>query len=428
VQRKEKKYLKKKMLRATDEEDSIQLDAKEEDQTAVDNNNIDNKDDNDDDDTDNIMKATSALFLSSSASLSSSNHQHHQQQHRNHHQQQQETNLMALRIKSFKDVNIQIYDGSSVGQVKQAVRSALGEEAKDRYLRLICKGRLLAPDTSRLNEFPVSDGDVLHAVLAAAGMRGGQQAALARALATTTTNNNNNTTTGTTGSSSVSRRYRGTGLGPGGRAVRTNHGNNNNSNSSDDDNDDNNHDASDGSDLDGDEEVGRSRERLGFDRLRNAGMSRGEITAIRSYFSRHVDRFVQTRPELAAEAAAAAASGETDRRRRRLLHEDAWMTTQGPTSEFRFNLNQNINQSPLLRLSAGAGSPSLRPGTVGSDRDFLWGFLLGFLVGFLMLVYVWVPTVPHKQKLGILAGISFQLALNFLKDSGDDVDGFVEEP
>jgi hypothetical protein len=33
-----------------------------------------------------------------------------------------------------------------------------------------------------------------------------------------------------------------------------------------------------------------------------------------------------------------------------------------------------------------------------------------FFVGFIMLVWVWMPTVPHKQKLGILTGISFQLA------------------
>jgi DUF2407 C-terminal domain/DUF2407 ubiquitin-like domain len=288
------------------------------------------------------------------------------------------TNL-ALRVKSFKDVEIRINDASSVSQVKQAVRNALGEQADDRYLRLICKGRLLAPDTSLLREFSVRNGDVLHAVLAAAGVRGGQQAALARG---------------------ISRRYRGTGVGAGGRAVRA---------TGDSDNDDDNHNDGES----GDEEEGR----LGFDRLRSTGLSRGEISAIRTYFSRSVDRFVQAHPEIAAESA----SGETDSRRRRLLHEDAWMQAQGPTSEFRFNLNQN---NPFLRLSAE--TPLFRATTVGTDRDFLWGFLLGFFVGFLMLVWVWMPTVPHKQKLGILTGISFQLAMNFLKDNPDESD-FVED-
>lgn len=289
-----------------------------------------------------------------------------------------ENGLLALRVKSFRDVEIRINDASSVAQVKQAVRNALGEEAKDRYLRLICKGRLLAPDTSSIRDFAVRNGDVLHAVLAAAGVRGGQQAALARG---------------------ISRRYRGTGVGAGGRAIRVNH----------DSEDDDDHDDS------GDEE--ENRERLGFDRLRSTGLSRAEITAIRSYFSRNVDRFIQANPEVAAEHA----SGEMDARRRRLLHEDAWMQAQGPTSEFRFNLNQN---SPFMRFNSEA--PLFRSPTVGTDRDFLWGFLLGFFVGFIMLVWVWMPTVPHKQKLGIMTGISFSMALNFMKENSEDND-FVED-
>lgn len=287
---------------------------------------------------------------------------------------------LALRVKSFKDVEIRINDASSVSQVKQAVRNALGDQANDRYLRLICKGRLLAPDSSVLREFSVRNGDVIHAVLAAAGVRGGQQAALARG---------------------VSRRYRGTGVGAGGRVVRS-------SNTSDDEDD---------NDESGDEEEGGGRERLGFDRLRSTGLSRSEITAIRSYFSRNVDRFIQAHPDIAAESA----QGESDGRRRRLLHEDAWMQAQGPSSEFRFNLNQN---NPFMRISNE--TPFFRATTVGTDRDFLWGFLLGFFVGFLMLVWVWMPTVPHKQKLGILTGISFQLAMNFLKDNSDEGD-FVED-
>jgi hypothetical protein len=101
------------------------------------------------------------------------------------------------------------------------------------------------------------------------------------------------------------------------------------------------------------------------------------------------------------------------------------MQAQGPTSEFRFNLNQS---NPFLRFNAGdaASSPLFRATSVGTDRDFLWGFLLGFFVGFLMLVWVWMPTVPHKQKLGILTGISFQLAMNFLKDSADPEADFVD--
>lgn len=107
---------------------------------------------------------------------------------------------------------------------------------------------------------------------------------------------------------------------------------------------------------------------------------------------------------------------ESDLLRRRLLQEDAWMQSQGPTSEFRLNLNQ---ANPLfMRFNT---TSELFPSRVGSDRDFLWGFLLGFFVGLLMLVYVWIPTVSHKQKLGILTGISLQLALTLLKNQ-DELD------
>ena len=37
-----------------------------------------------------------------------------------------------------------------------------------------------------------------------------------------------------------------------------------------------------------------------------------------------------------------------------------------------------------------------------------------------MLVWVWMPSVPHKQKLGILTGISLQLALSLLRAEDED--------
>ena len=181
-----------------------------------------------------------------------------------------EEHSLTLFVKSFRDVEITVSDTASVSDLKQVVRRALGPSTENRYLRLICKGRLLAPDTATVKEFGVKQGDSLHAVLAAAGVRGGQQAALAR---------------GTT------RRYRGTGVGPMGRIVRP----------SDED--------VDFSDEEADEEEGR--ERIGFDRLRASGLSRQEITAIRSYFSRQVDTYIEENPTSAEE--------ETDLMRRRLL-------------------------------------------------------------------------------------------------------------
>jgi hypothetical protein len=69
------------------------------------------------------------------------------------------------------------------------------------------------------------------------------------------------------------------------------------------------------------------------------------------------------------------------------------------------------------RWSTIAASRINSPTAIGSDKDFLWGFFLGFFVGFVMLFWVWMPTVPHKQKLGILTGISFQMALGMLRSS-----------
>jgi TctA family transporter len=46
-----------------------------------------------------------------------------------------------------------------------------------------------------------------------------------------------------------------------------------------------------------------------------------------------------------------------------------------------------------------------RQSLVGSDRDFVWGFLLGFFFGFVMLFWVMLPTVPHKQRLGLITGM-----------------------
>jgi hypothetical protein len=186
----------------------------------------------------------------------------------------------TLRIKSFKDVDIRISSNAVVSQLKDTTRDSLGERAQGRYLRLICKGRLLQPDHAPIQEFSVKDGDVVHAVLA---------------LAQTTSNNSSSDT-------NRRRRRRSIVVGPGGRVTRAaNRGN---------------------GDSSSDEEEGR--ERIGFDRLRSSGLSRQEITAIRAYFSRHVDRYAQQHSDNHGE--------ETDLSRRRLLIEDDWMAMQGPVS------------------------------------------------------------------------------------------------
>ena len=60
--------------------------------------------------------------------------------------------------------------------------------------------------------------------------------------------------------------------------------------------------------------------------------------------------------------------------------------------------------------------------SAGTEKDFVWGFILGFFVGFIMLFWVWMPSVPHKQKIGIILGISAQLGLNLVRKGGRDDD------
>jgi len=347
-----------------------------------------------------------------------------------------EPQQLTLRIKSSanltNDLTVSTERNATVEQLKESIRSALGNATQGRYLRLISSGRLMAPDTAGLDAFRLKEGSVVHAVLSVAGVRGGQQAALSTATSSTPT-----------------RRYRGSGVGPDGLVIpRT----------SDDDSDSD--DAEDG------------RERLGFDRLRSEGLSRHEITALRIYFTRQVSRYnteqeflarARQRPQLDEENPSnnntttnnnntnttsshtnSTSNDETtnssnpsstntgDARIDRGRMEDRWMETQGPHSEFRLNLNSS---NPLLASryynmqtaadgvasradDAMIGSLSNRT-SLGSDRDFIWGFVLGYFLGFMMMFWVWMPSVPHKQKMGILTGLCLQMTLKMMKETDE---------
>ena len=73
---------------------------------------------------------------------------------------------------------------ATVADLKASVRQVvLGSGAgRERYLRLIVRGRLLAPDAAPVSNFGLRDDDVVHAVVAAAGVRGGPQERLARGV------------------------------------------------------------------------------------------------------------------------------------------------------------------------------------------------------------------------------------------------------
>mmetsp|Transcript_6816 Transcript_6816/g.10012 ORF Transcript_6816/g.10012 Transcript_6816/m.10012 type:complete len:588 (+) Transcript_6816:295-2058(+) len=466
-----------------------------------------------------------------------------------------------------------------------------GNSNGNRYLRLIVRGRMMAPDTSTLDKFSITKNDVIHAILAKEGTRGGQQARMLRRLNKSSPNNNGvGGGDATSGSATVSGAT-------GGRASTSSAGGNttNNSlsnrllrrigidsngivisltsNSNEDEDSDESED--DESEDEGDVEMGnttsrpptrrrgqrerRQRERRGFDRLRSTGMTRDEVTAIRLYFARSIDRYIERRRAMIRAArqmmvgaasnnnneGGASTSSSTSRRgsssgesnnslietdeetgtstastttstapgaaadisttnnsssnnndeeiltdRRRM--EDEWMSTQGPYSEFRMNLNTsnplllaaisggaaNVTEdaAAAMRLNAAMGinpngsrgglffrraaaavnaaavalevddeqeeeeeeeddlmfGGTLNPNgtyvpqagvhplymgplpSAGTEKDFVWGFILGFFVGFIMLFWVWMPTVTHKQKVGIILGICFQLGMSLM--------------
>ena len=186
-------------------------------------------------------------------------------------------------------------------------------------------------------------------------------------------------------------------------------------------------------------------------------MSRQEIVAVRAYFSRHVDTFIEQRNQLSssndnnntnnnnrsnngnnATIADINNNNNEDPRIQRLRMEDEWMNTQGPYSEFRLNTNtttQRNNTSasnPQRRQRAyingleidattreitrdfrnERGSSAI--GALGTNRDFVWGFVLGYSFGFMTMFIIWLPTVPHKQRVGILSGFCFHMILRIV--------------
>ena len=357
-----------------------------------------------------------------------------------HLRSSEEHEKLLLRIKSSPTTDVQVYANPDdrISKVKLAILHALDKASssssdpkKDKedkdyssastaaaaadqqqqqpYVRLIAAGRLLAPDTARLRDFTLQQGQVVHAVVS--HKRGAQAAAAAPVLSR--------------------RALRGTGIDAAGWAVRRTAEDDEEDETDDDDDEEEESDNEDAVELvDLEQGLRRHRrlrrqqqQRLGFDRLRDTiGFRRSEVAAIRGYFSRSVDRWIRQNPVAAEQAAA----GETDALRRRLLQEDAWMQSQGPASEFRLNLGSTAAALAVAAASDGrndninlwrSGGMSA---SVGTDRDFVWGFMLGFFVGFLMLLWVWMPTVPHKQKLGILTGISVQLAFGLWQGSGPD--------
>jgi hypothetical protein len=195
-------------------------------------------------------------------------------------------------------------------------------------------------------------------------------------------------------------------------------------------------------------------------------MSRSEIVTIRAYFSQNVDRFIEQRNQLNAnnDNITNAIENTTnqdnnnnnnnninvnnianneDPRIFRLRMEEEWMDLQGPYSEFR--LNTNISNTTTTSNNTQMNNSVIRSrayingleidattheitrdfrnsngnsmiGALGTNRDFIWGFVLGYSFGFMTMFIIWLPTVPHKQRVGILSGFCFHMALKILEE------------
>ena len=100
----------------------------------------------------------------------------------NNYNNELESTAMTLRIKCTSpgsnessnptgDYEIVTHSTAIVSTLKETVRNGIGQDARGRYLRLIAGGRLLAPDSAPISKFNINDGDCVHAVIAAAGVR-----------------------------------------------------------------------------------------------------------------------------------------------------------------------------------------------------------------------------------------------------------------
>eukprot|EP01041_Mallomonas_annulata_P013736 gene13737-29212_t len=149
----------------------------------------------------------------------------------------------------------------------------------------------------------------------------------------------------------------------------------------------------------------------GLDRLQNDGLSIDEVAAIRSAF----------RPQLTTFSATVERETDEDNVTYMSRVEDLWMASQHADSEFSMNLPRSrlLPTHGLHNYSLfTADQPSVFRSSIEGDEaadgtmlDFVWGFAMGSMLGFMMIFCIWDRNVPHKQKVGILAGVATSLAM-----------------
>ena len=245
----------------------------------------DEKDHNSDNDDNEIVQLTPLLLDSPSTSTNNSNSTN--------------SDSFTLRIKLNNGSTTIDYTLDNISQLvtvsklKEAIltkhftstssstSTSSTTNTNNRYLRLIIRGRMMAPDTSTLDKFNIVTNDVIHAVLAKDGTKGGQQARMLRRMngitspSSSVASNSSNNVAPNTNTTLNARQslWRRIGIDSNGVVLSRSSDNNN---ELDDDSDEFESEDSDFEDANGEIDLEaqpqrrgrRRRERRGFDRLR----------------------------------------------------------------------------------------------------------------------------------------------------------------
>lgn len=59
----------------------------------------------------------------------------------------------------------------------------------------------------------------------------------------------------------------------------------------------------------------------------------------------------------------------------------------------------------------------------GTNGDFMLGFVMGFFLGILTLIWVWQRSVPRRQKVGILLGMSCNFLFSIMTSNPEQAQG-----
>lgn len=134
----------------------------------------------------------------------------------------------------------------------------------------------------------------------------------------------------------------------------------------------------------------------GFDRLRAAGFTDEEVSAIRRQFREAIRRRIERNGE---------EEGETSREEAARLLEEEWLNATGaddpsPTADY-----DDETRRWIATMSEG------------TNNDFLAGIVLGFLLGLIMIVLLLDRNLSRKWRIGILAGVGCNLSFGLLRSS-----------